>query len=136
MGSSSSSGGHATEAGNVYTNERFFHTEDRGTLIVKSRKVMNSVVIHHYLAMEVNSLWRVFERLSDGTRFFATESIWGRLCITLGEFSVRDVWEAARTASCGKYYLNKNNCNHWTEGVLRKLGYNIKLHGVLCSCRL
>jgi hypothetical protein len=136
MGNSSSSNGHSTEGSEeVYFDERYLDTNEYGTLLVRSRRVGNSALTHHYLAIKVNDLWRVFERMEDDTRFFSTPSIWGRTCKTIGEVSVREVWEAAKSAGRGKYSLDTNNCNHWTERAVKKLGYTVTLHGVLCICR-
>jgi hypothetical protein len=140
MGNSSSSPSdsttYTTHSGPVYWEDSYLKTTQRGNLIIRGRKTTGTfgICVHHFLAMKVDGLWRVFERLETGVTCFATTSLNGCECQSLGCKSVKQVWDAAESVYCGSYNITSNNCNHWTERVLRELGYNITLSAI-CSCQ-
>lgn len=94
-----------------------------GTVSVRSRRIKALLGVHHYIAVNGvgDGKWRVFEWGNGGTQgwnnlsCYATNSLYGQTCIaSLGQHSVKKVWEAAKNASYGCSYGTNYNCNSWT----------------------
>ena len=136
MGSSSCK---AIAADTAYTDSSWYTGSNRGTVRVRSCRVRAALGlgVHHCIVVECPSMdkWVIYEWSSDGAEFYACKSICGQNCMTLGEHSLDEVYAAARAASNGASYGSNYNCNHWTETVAKRLGYNITVHWN-CSCVL
>ena len=136
MGSSTSK---CVAASTTYSHYSWYTGNTRGTVTVHSCRVAKALGlgVHHCIVVDCPSMdkWVIFEWSTDGAEYYACSSIHGQTCMSLGEHSLDEVYEAARAASNGATYSRRYNCNHWTEKVAKELGYNIAVHWN-CSCVL
>jgi len=123
----------------AYTHKSQYTGNCKGSVRVRSCRVGAALGlgVHHCIVVECDSKdkWVVFEWGSDNEEFYACKSIKGQDCMYLGEHTLDEVYEAASWASDGSSYGTRYNCNHWTETVAERLGYNITVHWN-CSCVL
>ena len=136
MGSSSSK---AIAADTAYTHSSWYTGSAKGTVRVRSCRVAVALGlgVHHCIVVECPSMdkWVIYEWSNNGAEYYACSTICGQDCMTLGEHTLDEVYEAARAASYGAHYGTRYNCNHWTEEVAKELGYDIEVHWN-CLCVL
>ena len=136
MGSSSCK---AIAASTTYSDPSWYTGDTRGTVRVHSCRIWVALGlgVHHCIVVDCPSKdkWVVYEWGNHGSEFYACSRICGQDCMTLGEHTLDEVYDAAFYASDGASYGSKYNCNHWTEEVARQLGYDIAVHWN-CSCVL
>lgn len=109
---------------------------------IHSRIIQAPVGVHHFIVatVDTDNFYRVYEwgtlsGCSSENEIYAVEKLKGGKCAkNLGEKTLSSIYEAAKTVSSGhKYRLLTFNCNHWTEEVCKKLGFNIKVKS-FCNC--
>lgn len=67
---------------------------------------------------------------------YATPSINGQQCYSLGRYKLSDVYEACCEATNENLkYSSTNNCNHWINRVCLDLGWKVHCNGH-CPCVL
>ena len=105
----------------TYTDSSWYTGPTRGTVRVGSCRVVLAagLGVHHCIIVECPSMdkWVVYEWSSSGSEFYACSSIGGQFCMTLGEFTLDQVHEAAKAASYGATYGTRYNCNHWLDNL-------------------
>ena len=96
---------------------------------VKGRKLKNGIGVHHFIACEgIGDCWRVAEwgtLPNSEPEYYATKRVEGFDCHNLGNYCLRDVFNATKKVSLAKPYGINNNCNEWTEQVAYDLNHNI-----------
>lgn len=120
---------------NIYDDSQRY---EMAKVYVKSRRIDAFFGVHHYIVCDIPTFdkWIVLEWSTCGKSFYTCKSLRNsHTCIYLGSFKVKDVYEAAQSASSGHSYSDEYNCNHWTENVAYKLGRDITVHWN-CSCVL
>ena len=137
MGSSSSK---SIACGTVNTHSSWHTGSAKGMVKVWSCRIPAALWlgVHHAIVVDVpsNGKWAVYEWGPDGGSFYACDKICGHRCCNLeGTHTLDEVYQAAREACDGKSYSKAYNCNHWTDRVAGKLGYNITCHWN-CACVL
>lgn len=136
MGSSSSSSSAATR----YTHRSWWtnYSETYVDVYVRSVRVTSALGlgVHHYIACDgIDEKWRVVEWGTGGLEVYASASLYGQKCTSLGRHKLGDVLRAAENSAYGASYGTRYNCNHFTESLASNLGYNITVHWN-CSCVL
>ncbi len=92
--------------------------------------------VHHYIACDgIDDKWRVVEWGISGIEMYASQSLHGNQCLSLGRHKLKDVRSAAENSAFGASYGTKYNCNHFTEKIASILGCDITVNWN-CSCVL
>lgn len=114
------------------------YSEKYVNVYVRSTRVAQALGlgVHHYIACDgIDDRWRVVEWDRDGVHIYSTTGLRGKTCASIGKYKLGDVLRAAENSAYGSSYGTNFNCNHFTEKLVGKLGYDITLHWN-CSCVL
>ena len=116
----------------------YYIGDEYGEVQIRSIKALG-LGAHHLVRFDMprdsKRNWAIFEWLSDGENFYACDSICTNYCINLGNYYLKDVYNAAKRASKGASYGTRYNCNHWCQQFAKYLGHSITVHWN-CSCVL